>query len=410
MLQILQVSMPLALWMNSSKGVKKMKNHNYPNIEVADIFRQYSHLLGRMPLKHWKAVQAIKNCRTGALGGHLQSCGSCDYKKPAYNSCRNRHCPKCGYTERAVWIERRKEELLPCPYFHVVFTLPSELRAVVKYNQKISYNILIKAASNTVKQVAKNNLSVDVGLIAVLHTWSQTLIDHPHVHCIVPGGGLSANKKKWKTCKENYLLPVKVLAKVFRAKILEAFELAFNNGILNFTGQVEHLNNPGSFKDLLITCSGKGFNVYCKKPFSGPKQVLNYLGQYTHRVAISNYRILKLEDNKVYFKYRDPNNPEKSKVMALSAKEFMRRFLLHILPKGFSRIRHFGILANRFKKMNIDIIRNLVNITQDVTDNHKKTWQDILEKLLGLKIDHCPKCKVGILKAGFLNKTFYNTA
>jgi len=230
--------MPLVLWMSFLKGAKKMKKSNSPKFEVADIFRQYDYLLGPMPVRHRKAIQAIKNCRTGALGGHLLKCGSCDYKKQAYNSCRSRFCPKCGYASRAEWVQRRKEELLPCPYFHVVFTLPSELRAVIRYNQKISYNILIKAASDTVKQVAKNNLSVNVGLIAVLHTWSQTLIDHPHVHCIVPGGGLSANKKKWKAFKEDYLLPTRVLAEVFRAKFLEALELAFNKGDLSFSGQI----------------------------------------------------------------------------------------------------------------------------------------------------------------------------
>ncbi len=387
-----------------------MENKKRPEVEVADIFRQFDHLLGPMPKSHWKVVQAIKNCRTGALGGHLLKCGDCSHESQAFNSCRNRFCPKCGYTARSEWVEKRTKELLPCPYFHVVFTLPSELRAVVLRNQEVSYNILFKAASETLKSMAKKNINIDIGLIAVLHTWSQTLINHPHIHCLVPGGGLSENKNKWKTCKESYLLPVTALAKVFKGKILEAFEDAFNKDQLKFMGQIDYLNCPGSFKDLLIKCAGKNFHVYCEEPFAGPEQVLKYLGEYTHRIAISNYRIIKLEDGKVYFKYRDPDNPAKKKVMALEVKEFMRRFLLHVLPKGFVRIRHFGLLASRFKQINIDTIKKLMEVVETTLEDLEKSWQDILEDTLGKKLDQCPKCQSGILKAVFSYRAFYDTA
>lgn len=386
-----------------------MEKSNLPPIEIADIFRQYDHLLDPMPNGHWTAVQAIKNCRTGALGGHLLKCDSCPHEKYAYHSCRSRFCPKCGYTARTEWVAKRTQDLLPCPYFHVVFTLPSELRALVLRNKELSYGILFRAASSTLKQVAHKNLNIEVGLIGVLHTWSQTLIDHPHIHCVVPGGGLTKNQKRWKVCSENYLLPVDVLGEVFRGKILEYFEAAYDEGEMKFTGQIEYLKNPSSFKDLLITCASKKFNIYCKKPFAGPEQVLNYLGQYTHRIAISNYRILKLEGGRVHFKYRDPKDPAKKKVMQLEVKEFMRRFLLHILPKGFVRIRHFGLLANRFKKAKIAIVRKLAGKAESCLKTID-TWRKKLEDTLGITLDKCPKCQKGSLQNVFTYKAFYNTA
>ncbi len=377
-----------------------MQDFKRHGLEIADIFEKFDHLLGPMPPEHWKVIQAIKNCRTGALGWHLYQCDSCEFEKNAYNSCRNRHCPKCGFTARTRWVEKRTEELLPCPYFHVVFTLPAELRALILRNKEVSYNILFRAASETLKKVARNsdNLGVEIGLIGVLHTWSQTLVDHPHIHCIVPGGGLSEDKTRWVSCQENYLLPVEVLSQVFRGKILESFEKAFDEGKLKFMGQIEYLSHFASFKDLLIKCAGKEFNVHTEKPFAGPEAVLNYLGQYTHRIAISNYRLIKLEEENVHFKYRDPDDPKKKKMMILPVKEFMRRFLLHVLPKGFVRIRHFGLLGSRSKKLKINIIRKLLGIKEQVKEKLEVDWKELVKRIFGLNVDQCPKCRKGILR------------
>jgi hypothetical protein len=367
-------------------------------LEVADIFREYDHLLGRLPLQHHKAIQAIKNCRTEVLGGHRLECDSCDYSKNAYNSCRNRHCPKCGFTARTKWIEKRCEELLDCPYFHVVFTIPSELRLLFLYNQKLCYDLLFKASSETIKQVAKNpnNLNAEVGAIGVLHTWGQNLMNHPHVHFIVPGGGLSFDKNNWVKSDEKFLLPVRVLSKVFKAKLLDLIEIAYADEKLKFTGGLELFKCPAQFEELIKSCVYKNFVVYCKRPFAGPESVIKYLGGYTHRIAISNFRLVKIEGNRVYFKVRDKEDPAKKKVMSLHVKEFMRRFLLHILPKGFVRIRHFGLLANRYKKVKVEIIGKLQGLVVDIKMALEKTWKDILIEATGQNPDECPKCS-GVL-------------
>jgi hypothetical protein len=376
-----------------------------PQLEIADIFRDHGHLLGRMPLSHHKVVSAIKNCRTDALGGHQLSCGSCDYTKNAYNSCRNRHCPKCGFTARTRWVEKRCEELLDCPYFHVVFTVPSELRPLILANQRLCYDILFEASSKTIKEVAKNpkNLNAEVGCIGVLHTWGQNLMDHPHIHFIVPGGGLSSDKKKWIKAKEKFLLPVKVLSKVFKAKLLELLKKKFDQNELKLERDLEYLQCPANFDSLLQLCAYKDFAVYCKQPFAGPKAVLKYLGEYTHRIAISNFRLVKVEDGRVYFKVRDNDNPGKKKVMSLEIKEFMRRFLLHVLPKGYMRIRYFGLLSNRFKKIKIEIIRQLQGMKKEAEAVLEKCWKTILKEAMGRDPDKCPCCSEGVLS---VSKTF----
>jgi len=371
-----------------------MKSQARKKTEIADIFNNYGHLLGKMPLSHHKVVQAIKNCRTDALGGHQMECSSCDHKKNAYNSCRNRHCPKCGFTARTRWIEKRCEELLDCPYFHVVFTVPSELRQLMLNNKKICYNLLFKASSQTIKEVAKNpkNLNAEVGSIGVLHTWGQNLVDHPHIHFIVPGGGLSDDRQEWVKAKESFLLPVKVLSKVFKAKFLELFEKAYAESKLEIPEYIEQYRCPNQFAQLMKDCGYKNFAVYCKQPFAGPKAVLKYLGQYTHRIAISNFRLVKVEDERVYFKVRDKENPKKKKVMSLHVKEFMRRFLLHVLPSGFVRIRRFGLLANRLKKLKVEIIRDLQGAKEQLTQAIEKSWQQILSEATGKDPDVCPSC------------------
>lgn len=384
-----------------------MTEHEKPSLEIADIFENFSHLLGKLPPEHWKVIQAIKNCRTGALGGHLLQCGSCDFQKNAYNSCRNRHCPKCGFTKRNQWVEKRCEELLDCPYFHVVFTLPSELRTLVLQNKKVMYDILFKASSETLKEVAKDKLKVNIGCIGVLHTWNQALVDHPHVHFIVPGGGLTETNK-WVRGHESFFLPIRILSKVFRGKFLQMVREANDKNKLKFLGSIEQLNHPGFFDDLLINSTNQEFVVYSKAPFAGPEAVIKYLGQYTHRIAISNYRLLKLDGEKVHFKYRDPKDPSKKRTMVLHVKEFMRRFLLHVLPLKFTRIRHFGLFGSRYKKDRIKLIRELLNIGQP--EVREESWKDLLRRLTGLDADQCPHCEAGTLETRYRMSPFYSTA
>jgi hypothetical protein len=311
-----------------------MKSFTKPSLEIAYIFERFSHQLGSLPNSHQKVIQDIVNCRTSVLGGHRHQCDECQYEKQAYNSCRNRHCPKCQFTAKVKWIEKRTDDLLDCPYFHVVFTVPSELNPLILRNKKNSYDILFKAASQTLKEVAENprHLGAEIGCIGVLHTWGQNLLDHPVIHFIVPGGGLNSEKMKWVQCQKDYFLPVKVLSRVFRGKVLEFFEKAHAQGELQFIGNIDQLRSPALFKDLLISCVQKEWVVYAKEPFSGPKQVIE-LGQYTHRIAITNYRLIKLEGENVHFKVRDREDPKQKKIMVLPVKEFMRRFLLHVLPK-----------------------------------------------------------------------------
>jgi len=356
-------------------------------------------LLGPLPAPSRKVVRDILNCRTSALGGHIQKCDSCDFEKNSYNSCRNRHCPKCQFMARSRWVENRVEDLLPCQYFHVVFTLPSELRPLVRGNKRHSYDILFKAASQTLKEVALNpkHLGAEIGCIGVLHTWGQNLMDHPHLHFIVPGGGLSLDKSKWLTCKRDYLLPIRVLSKVFRGKILSSFEQAFHKGKLGFYGELEDLAHPVNFNDLMIRCASKEFVVYAKEPFAGPQQVIDYLGDYTHRIAISNYRLVGLEGENVVFKVRDKQNPAKKKLMRLHVREFMRRFLLHVLPKGFVRIRHYGFLGSRSKNEKISIIRLIQGVVEKVKAAVKETWEQTLLRLTGLDAKLCPECQKGTM-------------
>jgi len=366
-----------------------------PGIEMADIFNQFGHLLGNLSPEKTKVVQDIKNCRTAVLGGHLEKCDHCEYEKNRYNSCRNRHCPKCQYLAQVKWIEKRTEDLLPCPYFHVVFTVPSELNPLILRNKRLAYDFLFKAASETLREVAARpkNLGADIGAIGVLHTWSQTLLDHPHIHFIVPGGGLNKERTKWIPCKKSYFLPVKILSQVFRGKLLNYLELAWDK--LNYPGKIADLATHSNFKHLLVTAAKNEWVVYAKEPFAGPKQVISYLGRYTHRIAISNYRLVKLQGEMVQFKYRDRENPGSSKIMALHVREFMRRFLLHVLPKRYVRIRHFGMLGNRLKKLQISIVRRLEGIVETVKAEVAQGWQALLKMVAGIDVTKCPKCKLG---------------
>ena len=375
-----------------------MKTFYKPEIELADLFLRFGHELGELPYSHEKVIRNITSCRTRKLGGHSVRCNHCEFKKNSYNSCRNRHCPKCQFLPQLRWIEKRTKELLPCQYFHVVFTIPSELNPIILRNKEIGYDLLFRAAAETLKTVAENpkRLGAEIGFIGVLHTWAQNLLDHPHIHFIVPAGGLNKKKTKWKHCKKNYFLPVRVLSEVFRGKMLEKIEEAFNSDKFKFMGKIEHLKHFPNFKELLVTAASKEWVVYAKEPFNGPKQVINYLGQYTHRIAISNYRLVELHGDKIYFKVRDRENPKKRKIMVLDVREFLRRFLMHVLPKGYVRIRHFGLLGSRLKKENIKIVRAIQQIAE-IIEGFTPDWKQLLKSFTGLDPDQCPQCKIGTL-------------
>ena len=374
---------------------------NKPKIEVADIFNQFGNIAGPLPKNQLKVMQDIKTCRTKALGGDSLECSECKTTKNEYNSCRNRHCPKCQYLSRMKWVEKRKEDLLPCQYFHVVFTIDSNLNSIILQNKDVCYNILFKASSQTLKEVAANpkNLGADIGFIGILHTWAQNLIDHPHVHFIVPGGGFG-KKGQWISCRQDYFLPVSILSVVFRGKFLNYLEMAFKENKLKFFGQIEDLKEENNFKKLLAMTTKHDWVVYAKEPFAGPEQVINYLGQYTHRIAISNYRLEKIEDGKIYFKCRDNSNKNEQKTITLEAAEFIRRFLLHVLPKAFIKIRHFGLLGNRNRKEKVALCRKLQGVVppaKDKLSEEKMEWRERFKILSGIDLSVCPICKQGTM-------------
>lgn len=380
---------------------------NKPRREVADILRMH----GReyrgnhsLPLSHLKVMHSIEVCRTAYLGGHIERCDSCGYEHPAYNSCRNRHCPKCQTLTKAKWLEDRKSELLPVGYFHTVFTLPHEINPVALCNQKIVFDVLFRAVSETLLQFGKNNLGGKPGFLAILHTWDQTLLDHIHLHCVIAGGALSFDKSSWIPAGEDYLFSVRALSRVFRGKFLDYLKQEFITGEMVFAGKTSPLADEKEFLLFIKLLKQKEWVVYCKKPFAGPEKVLDYIGRYTHRVAISNNRIVSVEDGKVTFTYRDRKNADVKKTMTLKAEEFIRRFLLHVLPQGFVRIRHFGFLANRYKKQNIQKCRELIdNLPADrrglqASEVPEKTTQQLMLDLTGIDISICPCCKKGTLR------------
>jgi hypothetical protein len=365
-----------------------------PRLELADIFRQFKPWIKPLSLSEAKVVSAILNCRTSVLGGHKLACDACGHEEYSYNSCRNRHCPKCQFLAQLKWVEARKAELLPVGYFHVVFTVAHELNRLIWVNKKIGFEILFKAMSETLKEVAERRLELQIGFTAVLHTWSQTLLEHAHIHAIVPGGGFSLDGKRWIQASQSYLLPCKVLGQVFRAKFLDYLEQAFTR--LSFPEEIADLASRKRFKGLLIEAAKKDWVIYAKKPFAGPEQVLEYLGNYTHRIAISNYRIEAVDETHVTFRYKDRTDDNKSKLMRLPGQEFIRRFLSHVLPDKFVRIRHFGFLGSRQKKKNIETARRLLNAraVEVIKDND---YKQLLKRIVGVDIDACPSCQTGKL-------------
>jgi len=328
---------------------------NRPPLEVADLVRTAGAAFierNRQWIRwtHIKVLLAIARCRTAALGGHIDECTRCGHRATiSYNSCRNRHCPKCQTGARERWIEARRRELLPSPYVHVVFTLPPQLASLALQNKKVIYGLLLRASAETLLEVARNprHLGAEIGFFSVLHTWNQKLQLHPHVHCVVPAGGLSLDHTRWIRSRPRFFLPIQVLRRVFRGKFVASLKSAFQHGQLHFSGDLALLAQRKVFVAWLRPLFRKDWIVYSKPPFGGPDYVLQYLGRYTHRVAISNHRLVSLADGQVTFRWRDSAHNNEQKLMSLSLDEFLRRFLLHLLPKGFVRIRHFGFLANR---------------------------------------------------------------
>ena len=344
-----------------------------PKLEVADIFRRHGEAwrtanAGHLSLGQLRVMSAIEVCRTAALGGHVERCEDCAHTRIAYNSCRNRHCPKCQWSAAAEWLAAREAELLPVPYFHVVFTLPAEIGAIAYQNKAKVYGLLFKAAADTLTTIAADpkHLGADIGFIAVLHTWGQNLDHHPHVHCIVPAGGISPDGERWIRCRPDFFLPVRVLSRLFRRLFTEGLAALHGAGELQFFGDLARLATASAFSAYLAPLRKREWVVYAKRPFAGPGQVLAYLARYTHRVAISNSRILSLSDGKVRFRWKDYRQDGKAKVMTLAAGEFMRRFLLHVLPDGFHRIRHYGLFANGHRAERIKLCRQLLGAAEPV--------------------------------------------
>jgi hypothetical protein len=373
-------------------------------LEVADIFRQagpsYRQYHADTLSRGQRCVMsAIERCRTAALGGHVEQCDSCGHQRIAFNSCRNRHCPKCQSLVRAQWLEDRHADLIPVDYFHVVFTLPEEIAAIAYQNKAVVYDILFHATAETLRTIAADpkHLGAEIGFIAILHTWGQNLLHHPHLHCVVPGGGLSANGERWISCRPGFFLPVRVLSRLFQRLFMTQLQTAFDAGHLRFFNALEPLQAPRAFARHLAPARRAEWVVYAKPPFGGPQHVLEYLGRYTHRVAISNNRLIDFGAGMVSFRWKDYRHASRQKVMRLEAQEFMRRFLLHVLPGGFQRIRHYGLLANRYRAVKLARCRSLLAEPAPVVEvpDVPLDYRDRYQLLTGKSLRDCPKCGHG---------------
>jgi len=347
---------------------------NRPPLEVADIVRcAGGPLLERsrrwINWQHQKVLLAITRCRTAALGGHRDQCSDCGHSAISYNSCRNRHCPKCQGNARLRWLQARQRELLPTSYVHVVFTLPRELAPLALQNKRLLFNLLFRTSAETLLEIARDprHLGAEIGFFSVLHTWDQRLQHHPHVHCVVAAGGLAPDHTRWISSRRSFFLPVKVLGRVFRGKFVAALQTAFHSGALQFHGHLLPLREPRAFASWLRLLFRHDWVVYSKPPFGGPEHVLRYLGAYTHRVAISNHRLVALADGNVTFRWRDSAHGNKKRLMTLLVHEFLRRFLLHLLPRGFVRIRNFGFLANRQRAMLLPLCFRLLQNAAEIS-------------------------------------------
>ncbi len=365
-----------------------------PPIEVADIIRaagkefikkQRSWLTGL----HLKVLSAIEHCRTAALGGHRDRCSRCGHIVAiSYNSCRNRHCPKCLTNARNKWLSARQRELLPVSYIHLVFTIPHTLSSLILHNKKLVYDLLFRASAATLLEIAADpaHLGAKIGFFSILHTWGQNLLHHPHLHCVIPAGGLSPDHTTWRGPRYRFFLPCGVLSRVFRGKFISGLKQAFREGKLCLPGPLQPLADKGTFHSFLRTLHQHQWVVYAKPPFGGPNHVLNYLARYTHRVAISNHRLVALSDGKVTFRWKDYAHGSRQKLMTLSVEEFLRRFLLHTLPRGFVRIRFFGFMANRHRVSLLPVCRRLIGTNQETEPSLETTKADSQPLWL------CPVC------------------
>lgn len=373
--------------------------------EVADVIRNDGarYLKRYRPSREqYRVLNDLAKCRTAALGGHLKQCEQCARELPVYNSCRNRHCPKCQGAARAAWLEAREGEVLDVEYFHIVFTLPHELAPLALHNRRAVYGMLFRAASQTLLTIARNpnHLGAELGCLALLHTWGQNLHLHlhPHLHCVVPGGGLSFDGERWLSCRDGFFLPVRVLSRLFRGKFVAQLQRAFERDQLEFHGQLRHLRHPKAWEGCIETLRNKNWVVYAKPPFGGPRQVLKYLARYTHRVAIANRRLVSIDDGKVTFRWKDYANGDRQRIMSLDAVEFLRRFLLHVLPKRFVRIRYYGFLANRNRAHKLERIRSLLDQPSISSELSVSSGGEPQQEDVGDSNDLCPGCRKGRLR------------
>lgn len=363
-----------------------------PRIEVAHILRDHADGLSLTP-DQARAVRALVACRTAALGGHLEACDHCGYSRPAYNSCRNRHCPKCQVLKQELWAEAQESKLLPTAYFHLVFTVPRDLHPLFRKAARVCLDLLFQAASETLLEVAERRLVARIGFTAVLHTWTQKLLLHPHLHCIVPGGGLSADRSAWIPCRhQNFFLPVRVLGVVFRGKLLSKLEQALSEGRLPFPERAG--------KALLKKAARPNWVIYAKKPLAGPEQVVRYVARYTHRIAISNSRLVSYDGSEVTFLWRDRGDGNRRKTLRLSGPDFSRRFLWHVLPRRLVRIRHYGLLSNRTREKDLERCRALLadgHLSRPPASKRAEGWVTIYERIFGRDPLQCPACGEGRL-------------
>ena len=378
-----------------------MAPKNQEQVELADIFRLYGDDYRRsyaVSYEQLKVMHHIEICRTAELGGHVEKCDRCAFEQIAYNSCRDRHCPKCQTLTKEQWLNDRKAELLGCSYFHLVFTLPHDLNPIILSNKQTTVNILFAAVNQSLQAFAKDpqwRLEGRLGFISVLHTWSQTLIDHFHLHCLIPAGALSFTKDRWIPAKDSFLFKITSLSKEFRKRYLKLLLSAYLKDRLVFSKKTAALESKQNFQQLINSVSKTKWIAYAKRPFAGPQQVLEYLGRYTHRVAISNNRIISIDNGRVTFTYRDRQKDNEIKKMTLVADEFIRRFLLHVLPKGLMKIRYFGFLSHTNKKEQIPLIRNLIDPHATLPEKINESINEMMLRLTGIDITCCPQCKKG---------------
>ena len=376
-------------------------------LSVADVFRRYgdafrSQVGTALSTAQRRVMTAIEQCRTAALGGHVEQCDRCGNRRVWYNSCRNRHCPTCQSLARAAWLERRRADLLPTEHFHVVFTVPPAVAEVAAQNQAVVYGLLFRTVAETLRTIAADprHLGAEIGFFAVLHTWGQTLVHHPHLHCVIPGGGLAGGGTRWVACRPGFFLPVRVLSRYFRRVLLAALQDAFESGRLRFAGRLQSLADPRRFAEQLRPARETEWVVYAKPPFAGPEQVLDYLGRYTHRIAIGDQRLCSLRDGAVRFRYTDYRRAgaARQRVMTLQATEFLRRMLLHVLPPGFHRIRYYGFLVNRTRQHKLTDCRRLLHApppSAERTEPATTDYRDRFEALTGRSLRRCPRCQDG---------------